>query len=188
MKKTTGIGTLLIAISILLSSCGTKFSLMQRHYRDGYYIAHNSGKQKGSTRNVDKSEGGKDKPEQYVRMHMKTGAINPGIAQKEVSGKVITGKAKMEMTQSKKITQTGGMFTELKKGTTIRRPVTGTEGAFRPVSSNSDGLSWFWTIIVIILIIWLIGYLLGGFGLGGLINVLLLVALILLILWLLRII
>ncbi|HWY38270.1 MAG TPA: DUF5670 family protein [Bacteroidia bacterium] len=39
-----------------------------------------------------------------------------------------------------------------------------------------------------ILILWAIGFLAGGFGLGGLINLLLLVALILLILWLLRII
>ncbi|NNM94984.1 MAG: lmo0937 family membrane protein [Bacteroidia bacterium] len=53
--------------------------------------------------------------------------------------------------------------------------------------SRGDGLSLFWLIILIILIVWAIGLLAGGFGLGGLINILLVIALILLILWLLRI-
>jgi hypothetical protein len=48
-------------------------------------------------------------------------------------------------------------------------------------------LSLLWIVIVVILILWLIGILAGGFGLGGLINILLIIALILLILWLLRI-
>jgi Family of unknown function (DUF5670) len=52
---------------------------------------------------------------------------------------------------------------------------------------NGNGLSLFWVVILIILILWAIGLAAGGFGLGGLINVLLVIALILLILWLLQI-
>lgn len=54
-------------------------------------------------------------------------------------------------------------------------------------ASNDDGLSLFWVIILILLIFWAIGLASGGFGMGGLINVLLVIALILLILWLLQV-
>ena len=54
-------------------------------------------------------------------------------------------------------------------------------------NDNGDGLSLFWLVILILLIIWAIGLASGGFGLGGLINLLLLVALVLLILWLLHV-
>ena len=52
---------------------------------------------------------------------------------------------------------------------------------------ESDGLSLFWIIILVILILWALGLLSGGWGLGGFINILLIIALILLILWLLRV-
>jgi hypothetical protein len=49
-------------------------------------------------------------------------------------------------------------------------------------------LSLIWIVILVLLILWALGLLAGGWGLGGLINILLVIALILLILWLLRII
>ncbi len=57
-----------------------------------------------------------------------------------------------------------------------------------PPASSDDALSLLWIVIVIILILWLLGYALGGLGLGGAIHILLVIALILLILWLLGII
>jgi len=51
---------------------------------------------------------------------------------------------------------------------------------------DKDGLSLFWLIILVVLILWLLGFLIGDFG--ALIHILLVIALILLILWLLRII
>ena len=54
--------------------------------------------------------------------------------------------------------------------------------------TSDDGLSLFGIIILILLILWLVGAISGGWGLGGFIHVLLIIALILLILWLLRII
>lgn len=54
--------------------------------------------------------------------------------------------------------------------------------------TSGDALSLLWIVIVVLLILWAIGLLAGGWGLGGLINLLLLIAVILLILWLLRII
>jgi hypothetical protein len=57
-----------------------------------------------------------------------------------------------------------------------------------PSASSDDALSLLWIVIVIILILWLLGFALGGLGLGGAIHILLVIALILLILWLLGII
>jgi hypothetical protein len=54
-------------------------------------------------------------------------------------------------------------------------------------SSEHAALSLLWIVILVILILWLIGILAGGLGLGVLINLLLVIALVLLILWLLRI-
>lgn len=51
--------------------------------------------------------------------------------------------------------------------------------------SDDDGLSLFWIIILIVLILWLLGFISGNFG--GIINLLLIIALILLILWLLKV-
>jgi len=53
-------------------------------------------------------------------------------------------------------------------------------------SSNDEGLSAFWVVVLVLLILWAVG--LWGFGIGGLINILLVIALVLLILWLLEVI
>jgi hypothetical protein len=50
---------------------------------------------------------------------------------------------------------------------------------------SEDGLSLFWIVILILLLLWLFGYIILS---GGLINLVLALALVLLILWLLRII
>lgn len=54
--------------------------------------------------------------------------------------------------------------------------------------NSEGGLSLFGLVILILVILWLVAVLSGGWGLGGFIHVLLIIALILLILWLLRII
>jgi len=55
------------------------------------------------------------------------------------------------------------------------------------LNREHEGLSLFWIVILILLILWAIGLASGGFGIGGLINVLLVIALVLLILWLLEV-
>ncbi len=57
-----------------------------------------------------------------------------------------------------------------------------------PAPIVGEALSLLWIVILVLVILWLLGFITGGFGLGGLIHLLLLIALILLILWLLRII
>lgn len=57
-----------------------------------------------------------------------------------------------------------------------------------PTRERRSDLSLLWIVIVIVLIIWLVGWSLGGFGLGSFIHILAIIVLILLILWLLKII
>ena len=54
--------------------------------------------------------------------------------------------------------------------------------------SNDEALSLIWIVILVVLLLWLLGFIAGGFGLGPFIHLLLVIALILLILWLLRVI
>lgn len=56
------------------------------------------------------------------------------------------------------------------------------------IQPNGEARSLFWLVITILLIIWLIALISGGWGLGGLVNILLVIALVLFILWLLRLI
>jgi hypothetical protein len=56
------------------------------------------------------------------------------------------------------------------------------------VAGPSDGYSLLWIIIVVLAVLYLIGLLTGGFGLGPIIHVLIIVAVVLLILWLLKVI
>jgi hypothetical protein len=57
-----------------------------------------------------------------------------------------------------------------------------------PPRSNNAALSLIWIVILVLIILWILGLISGGWGMGAFINVLLVIALILLILWLLRII
>ena len=61
----------------------------------------------------------------------------------------------------------------------------GSKASTTSYDRNGDGLSLFWVVILIVLVLWALGLLAG---LGGLINILLVIALVLLILWLLEII
>jgi hypothetical protein len=54
--------------------------------------------------------------------------------------------------------------------------------------NDHEGYSLLWVVVVLLLILWALGFLAGGIALGGLIHVLLVLALILFILWLLHII
>ena len=70
-------------------------------------------------------------------------------------------------------------------------PVLKMKDKFHPaqiMSSDGDAHSLFWIVITIIAILYLIALVSGGWGLGGAIHVLLVIALVLFILWLLRII
>jgi hypothetical protein len=177
---------------VIHSSCGSNLTIAKRHYNSGYYFSHNTGnkniyKQTNEDENIaiktiepiNVSVEPKEFSKKYVHQNSKSNDVFNSDRNIETSFKTISTKNSNQLSKPK-ITSIKTSVKEIKQ-TLLERKITSTTTVER------DGLSLFWIIIVVILILWLLGFLAGGFGLGGLINLLLLIALILLILWLLRI-
>jgi hypothetical protein len=197
MKNLIKYTSVCVVAALLFSSCGSNFSITKRHYTSGYYIDYtksNKGVISSPIENITQVNA----PVTSAAMQAPVQAINVAQAPAQSNDKnnqVVTSsnnkkqsKANLQaITKPVQVTKTGvfSNITKEEKHTLFESPNVITNSADR---DDGRALSLLWLVIVIILILWLIGILAGGFGLGGLINLLLLIALILLILWLLRII
>jgi len=154
-------------------------SITKRHYNNGYYIAHSNGKPSGGS----VKENGKFN---QVKTEKTTFAVKNRVNEKVISdytdqNSVPNGQdlsARIEAKRQKvNVNKPVHSFSKYRNHITIL-PVSPIENKIQKVkkasgeSAEKDALSLF---------------LAGGFGLGGFINLLLVVALILLILWLFRI-
>ena len=181
-----------IIASVLLASCKSSTSITKRHYNKGYYIAH--------------AKNSVAKPKQTARA-LPVKAHDIEQVQSSNAEEVVVSK----IAQPVFVTDQNEVVTSLDKTERESIAPTSLKKAFglrsihiqKPsaeVDKNSgeainntahdgdddDGLSLFGFIILLVLILWALGFLVGG--LGGIIHLLLVVALILLVLWLLRII
>ncbi len=190
MKKLLAPFALFTLALLLLSSCSnlTKISLTKRHYRSGYFVDFGGrrtvpamaklpagNKHQNLSPVITKTEGS---------LAINTPAVNsekPVISQNK-----ILEKPPVNLIHSFTKQLLAEPFT-IAENPLVQNKQTFSEENFSgggPVAS--DGLSLLWIVIVILLILWLVGLLAGGWGLGGLINILLIIALVLLILWLLH--
>jgi hypothetical protein len=186
MKKIILFSVYCIVTGFLLSSCGTNFSLLKRHYTKGYYVEHGSGKHRSSVSGKEIKSGDEIADRlhsQFIRPDVQDNFVDIEHNESATTPIVTNGDQ-----QDKEIAR-------VQKGIIKKREISQRKFPERmysklvPVESDSDkALSFMWIVITIIFLIWLIGFLAGGFGLGNLIHLLLVVVLILLILWLLRII
>jgi hypothetical protein len=187
MKKNlfTFTGTCIIA-GILLSSC----SITKRHYTNGYYVSHHSGKQieaKTQEQTVQK----KTKPSLYTLQSTTEGA-NLDYTNKQspiTENGAITASNKQVVSKPQFIQNTKHHANYIT--TAIPLQTKTSLSHTKKIATETvagDVLSLFWIVILILVILWLVALLTGGWGLGGFIYLLLVIALILLILWLLRII
>lgn len=188
MKSLLKLSLLLLITSLLFTSCNSKLSLTKRHYSKGYYIAHNTGKHAKPS--------SMKKKEQTTPVY--TVKINPNL---KPIGSVTTVKKQDVLTtqataRSSKTTNKVAVQNQEKillysdKTTPLITPLKNLREAYLSAHSDENHHrhhSLFWIIILVIILLWFFGYL-AGWGTGGLINLLLLIALILFILWLLRII
>ncbi|HXU28576.1 MAG TPA: DUF5670 family protein [Bacteroidia bacterium] len=174
----------IIAYAIFLSSC----SMMKRHYVKGYYISHNS----NSLSSKEHQQGAEKKTTPPLYAVKKTPDNNVNIltpilpAENEFtssSHKRAINKNTLVITHKKHLGYNAAKIVREEENTKL---VTIKKAA--PDDVVVDALSLFWIIILILLILWLVAILTGGWGLGWAIHILLVIALILLILWLLRII
>jgi hypothetical protein len=179
--------TLCASLSILLFSC----SVIKRHYAEGYYVSHNSSKtdSKAQDQNLQNK---KTELSSYTiqNIHESSKADNISepnalIIKEDVitaSNKNIKSKSIPVMPSKKLMAYSTTLIGYTKENLKSFNKKTNDE------SLVVDALSLFWIIILILLILWLVAILTGGWGLGWGVHIILLVALILLILWLLRII
>ncbi len=173
---------------MLFTSCKSNMSVMKRHYNNGYYISHNKGKQTTIVSNDERKTAKLSKINilQAEQALQKEETNNKTIAENSpliVSNEKISYKT-ISKQHVKQLQAIQAKIVE-KRAEQMKHIV------FEiPKNNNAlpqrDELSLFWIIILAILILCAIGVLGGGFGLGGLIYLLLVVALILLVLWLLR--
>ena len=183
----------LIILTFLFSACSQKLGLTKRHYNKGYYA---ESKKRVNTVGINKN-------------HESDFENNSKIMSSVLNG-TLTNKSNLFVGEKSRVAKT---FEELrirplekinfntkKRSLVIRKSVSQkiNDLTSRSItfdlksnlltSSNEDSedsLSLFWIVILILLLLWLFGYIILS---GGLINLVLALALVLLILWLLRII
>ena len=199
MKKIITFSIICILGGIVLSSCKSGVSITKRHYTKGYHIARNHSvkpinsitvKTKETPSDIEKitvtnklqvlpwSEELQFQKNQIATLSDKTliAVKNNKLSNKEFHKKENTN---LFVLPKMKLIKNDFKFVNNTKNK---------ESKIGSADHTHDGLSLFWLVILVIVILWALGVIAGGFGLGGLIHLLLVVALILLILWLLRII
>lgn len=195
MKRILNYSALVMVTIVLLTSCGSQKSFSDRHYNNRYYIgmskAEKTPKLKSETIEketpaaeeeliqtvspVIENEVVLDSPSNTDAATVETDQTS--TEEKIVDQKLTPGKLFNKINQKRQ----EAPFALMDKAEKVKEKIS-------PPASSDDALSLLWIVIVIILILWLLGYALGGLGMGGAIHILLVIALILLILWLLGII
>jgi hypothetical protein len=196
MKNLTKLIAALITTGIIFTSCSSNFSIMKRHYTSGYYIDYTRNNKEAIPKvagNVSTTVAATSQPDVAQIPAPSTNSAQPDKEKKaSIATKLKTAIPKtisQVITKQNQLNRNGGINALTKESTTsLSQPNSVTTITQDGDRGEHAALSLLWLVIVIILILWLIGILTGGFGLGGLINLLLVIALILLILWLLRII
>jgi hypothetical protein len=192
MKKIFTLTTACIILCLVFASCKSNLSITKRHYNNGYYIAHSKGKQNSTA----------SKEEGKIVQHKAPVSLYsiPAPAEKEMitpaeqlNNKVIIAAKTIKKENKIAPISIAKPVVNAKTGL-IKYPVAKIKSGIAQNSSmtksdddDDDGLSLFWIVILVIVLLWAVGFL-GGFLFGGLIHLLLLVALVFLILWLLHII
>lgn len=184
MKKLYTYTTLCLIAILLMPSCRSKMGMTKRHYMKGYYVSHTKANNKTLATKAQTKHMEADKMTSVNVLSTKAKEIT-------LNDQVNT-QPKESIMASAFPKESKSTYSESKvnyKSVAINPQVKQLKQALSKSNSGSreDGLSLFWIIILVILILWLLGFLAGGLGLGGFINILLIIALILLILWLLRV-
>jgi hypothetical protein len=190
MKNLLKLMFLFVAMGILVTSCKTA-SVLKRHYNKGYYVSHSSKKNKVKPITNESSVGAvasESLPQKQTR-------LNNASAEQELSLPTAADPVKFPTDRpnkkhKQKISSENSeeiVFNEPSTKQFIKNPFKLSK-AVASKATGDDALSLIWILIVVLLIIYVVGLLMDGFGLGGLIHILAVIALVLLILWLLKII
>lgn len=196
MKRIITLFTLLIFSGLILPSCG--ITIVKRQHRGGYYVSKNSHYRVDKDEAVIKTDENQAvttaKP--VVEAEELEVAEAPVIINEEENAVNVPSLGKqndeapaksVEASSTKRVFSLNSMTEKvpvMKKMDSTLKKVKAKSNA----PASDEELSLLWIVILILLILWAVGLIGGGWGLGGLINILLVIALVLLILWLLRVI
>jgi hypothetical protein len=194
MKNLIKFSAILLTASAFFSSCSSNLSITKRHYTSGFYVDYSKG-----NKTITPGKVNIPVPAAPIIAAQEPVIVNSPVAS---SGEPVKTTSVVTLSNIKKMqpkinalpiakqTKANG-FGFVVNPATEANPIVSESPKMNTAVSDDGGehaaLSLLWLVIVIILILWLIGLLAGGFGFGALINLLLLIALILFILWILRI-
>jgi hypothetical protein len=192
MKNLLKTITLFIAAGMLLASC--RASLTKRHYRNGYHfnMAKKAEAPKEKNAETERKTGVTSVSEQITQAAAEEIVFANAGNKNEITQSNINGGNSVKSGQINNYSAVegetpGSSAISVEKTASVSFTENKIENKRSLRASSDDGLSLLWIVIVVLLILWLIGYLGGGWIFGGFIHLLLVIALILLILWLLRI-
>jgi len=185
MKKVISKSVLFLTILIVLSACVSTSKMKNRHYQrwgetSNYTIEENENSEGKSIVYIEPTTSLENKIlNESIEITSTKDKINEidlnENATNNSNGNI--GKSKLKKT---KIDDSEFSLSDFKFKNQLKSSL------FPSLAPASGDLSLLWIIIIILLILWALGFISGNFG--GLVHLLLVIALILLILWLLRII
>jgi hypothetical protein len=190
---------LFISGSILFTSCNQNMSLTKRHYRNGYHVEYASKRPVIKSKETEAPEismseiTGKTVKETQATETNQPILREESIAQTNTANsnknpEPVFNKKSSAKRSSVHAKPFADVITPQAKTDRSKLSIKDKFQAAKSLSRDDDAHSLFWIVITIIAILYLIALVTGGWGLGGAIHVLLVIALVLLILWLLRII
>ncbi|MFL5753373.1 MAG: DUF5670 family protein [Bacteroidia bacterium] len=179
-------------IAALLSSCNHRsgITLEKRHYMKGFYSSrkgHNNSSAEGRTASTHQGKAPFDKSNTIAALPEVKPLSDPSVitetVKSETKNTVYASRAKASERTYFAPTSTRIKYSPLKL-----KHNTGKLSTALRNSDSDDALSLLWILILVLLAIWAIAFLTGGWGLGGFVHLILVIAAVLFILWLLKII
>lgn len=195
MKHLSTYTLILLSCIFLLASCGS-LSIEKRRYNSGFSIHsshHKTGRQIAEKEN-DKNKILATNEESALKQDATHGLVIENQVEEDFRSLSSNNEdnSEIETYNSSATNDSPNPVKEEELKIQKHNPVSSLKTAVKNQSKYSsdddEGLSLLGLLVLVVLILWLLGYLSGGWGLGGAIHLILLVAVVLLILWLLRII
>ncbi len=199
--KTKSIYGLWVAMALLIFTSCANLTVKKRHYRPGYYISLSGKKhatKPGHDVVEDESSSILAKANSLPNEEITDQLISKDRAQSKTSDALPTSDiaevSKSDVAPIQSRPQSLSSVNAVKENINSHRikltqnVKSSAKSHASPARVDGDGHSLLWLVVLIILILWLIAFLSGGWGLGGFIHLLLVVAIILFILWILGII
>ncbi|MES2681149.1 MAG: DUF5670 family protein [Bacteroidota bacterium] len=195
MKKSiTPYILLCIIIAVLVSSCGSSTSLTKRRYTKGYYVSHSPARHTTKSKTENTAVAKATQPvlvtpkteSQPATADLKTFSKSPAPV---ITANKATGSHKVKKPAVAKTNSDPDLINNTSRPAEllVKKPFKAINGLAlqKSADDDDDGLSLLWIIIVVLLVLFFLGLI--GDILGPLIYILLVVAVVLLILWLLRV-